>query len=114
MFEQDGSAGNRIDFSVGHWTDNENLTGCTVVLFERPAPAVVDVRGGAPGTRETSLMGPGDLVQSVDAILLTGGSALRTRGGGWRHAVSPRTWTGRRDPGRTGADRPCGRDLRSF
>jgi L-aminopeptidase/D-esterase-like protein len=46
------------------------------VLFDRPAPAVVDVRGGAPGTRETALLGEGDLVQTVDAILLTGGSAM--------------------------------------
>jgi L-aminopeptidase/D-esterase-like protein len=46
------------------------------VLFDRPAPSVVDVRGGSPGTRETALLGPGDLVQSVDALLLTGGSAF--------------------------------------
>jgi L-aminopeptidase/D-esterase-like protein len=76
MFQQDSSTGTRIDFLVGHCTDNQNLTGCTVVLFERPAPTVVEVRGGAPGTRETSLLGPGDLVQAVDAILLTGGSAF--------------------------------------
>jgi len=65
-----------IRASVGHATDADALTGCTVILFDRPALAVVDIRGGASGTRETSLMGDGDLVQSVDAILLTGGSAF--------------------------------------
>ncbi len=70
------SASSRIGVTIGHASDPDALTGCTVVLFDRPAPAVVDVRGGAPGTRETSLMGEGDLVQSVDAILLTGGSAF--------------------------------------
>jgi L-aminopeptidase/D-esterase-like protein len=45
-------------------------------LFDHAAPAVVDVRGGAPGTRETDLLAPGKLVRSVDAILLTGGSAF--------------------------------------
>jgi L-aminopeptidase/D-esterase-like protein len=65
-----------IQAKVGHWTNGEAQTGCTVILFDRPAPAVVDVRGGAPGTRETDLLAPGRLVRSVDAILLTGGSAF--------------------------------------
>lgn len=64
-----------IQVLVGHWTDHNALTGCTVVLFDRPAPAAVDVRGGAPGTRETDLLASGKLVRGVDAILLTGGSA---------------------------------------
>ena len=61
---------------VGHWTDDEGLTGCTVVL---PPPGTIAsgvVRGGAPGTRETDLLRPGMLVETVDAILLTGGSAF--------------------------------------
>lgn len=62
--------------SVGHWTDAEALTGCTVILFDRPRLAAVDVRGGAPATRETDLLAPGRLVRRVDAILLTGGSAF--------------------------------------
>lgn len=62
-------------FSVGHWTDRNARTGCTVVLFERLVPAVVDVRGGAPGTRETDLLASDRLVGQVDAIVLTGGSA---------------------------------------
>lgn len=62
--------------TVGHWSDLDARTGCTVVLFDRPVPAVIDVRGGAPGTRETDVLGPGRLVQHVDALLLTGGSAF--------------------------------------
>jgi L-aminopeptidase/D-esterase-like protein len=61
---------------VGHWSDRRALTGCTVVLPERPAVAGVDVRGGAPGTRETDLLRPGNLVQHVHAVLLAGGSAF--------------------------------------
>ena len=61
---------------LGHAGDPEALTGCTVVLLDEPAVAGVDVRGGAPGTRETDLLRPGRLVGRVDAILLTGGSAF--------------------------------------
>jgi L-aminopeptidase/D-esterase-like protein len=77
VFERSGLTGVQpIQATAGHWTDDDALTGCTVVLFDRPAPAVVDVRGGAPGSRETDLLAPGRLVRSVDAILLTGGSAF--------------------------------------
>jgi L-aminopeptidase/D-esterase-like protein len=61
---------------VGHWTDARARTGCTVVL---PPPGTVgsgEVRGGAPGTRETDLLRPGMLVHEVHAVLLTGGSAF--------------------------------------
>src|SRR5688500_11122787 len=61
---------------AGHWTDHQARTGCTVVVFDRPCLAAVDIRGGAPATRETDLLAPGRLVQRVDAILLTGGSAF--------------------------------------
>ena len=61
---------------VGHWTDLRAATGCTVVLCEAGAVGGVDVRGGGPGTRETDLLRPGDLVQEVHAVLLTGGSAF--------------------------------------
>jgi L-aminopeptidase/D-esterase-like protein len=61
---------------IGHWTDHTARTGCTVVVFERPCLAAVDVRGGGPATRETDLLAPGRLVQRVDAIVLTGGSAF--------------------------------------
>ncbi len=60
---------------VGHWTDTEAATGCTVVLCPEGAVASADVRGGAPGTRETDLLRPGSLVERVHAVLLTGGSA---------------------------------------
>lgn len=62
--------------ALGHWTHPEGVTGCTVLLADRLSPCTVDVRGGAPGTRETDLLGPGRSVQAVDAILLTGGSAF--------------------------------------
>ncbi len=61
---------------VGHWTDHEARTGCTAVVFDRPCLAAVDVRGGAPATRETDLLAPGRLVQFLDAIVLSGGSAF--------------------------------------
>jgi L-aminopeptidase/D-esterase-like protein len=60
---------------VGHWSDRRAITGCTVVLPDRPAVAGVDVRGGAPGTHETDLLRPGNLVQQVHAVMLAGGSA---------------------------------------
>src|ERR1700716_1152048 len=61
---------------VGHWTDLDAATGCTVVLCEQGAIAGVDVRGAAPATRETDLLRPGSLVGRAYAILLTGGSAF--------------------------------------
>lgn len=62
-------------YTIGHWTDRERLTGCTVLLFDRLALAAFEARGGAPGTRETDLLKSSASVRSVDAILLTGGSA---------------------------------------
>jgi L-aminopeptidase/D-esterase-like protein len=61
---------------VGHCTDRQAVTGCTVILCEKGAVAGVDVRGSAPGTRETDLLRPLNLVQEAHAILLTGGSAF--------------------------------------
>jgi L-aminopeptidase/D-esterase-like protein len=61
---------------VGHWTDPVGLTGCTVVLCPPGTIGSGEVRGGAPGTRETDLLRPGTLVQEVNAVLLTGGSAF--------------------------------------
>jgi L-aminopeptidase/D-esterase-like protein len=66
----------RVGITAGHDTNRDARTGCTVVLCDRPALAVADVRGGAPGTRETDLLAPGRLVRRADAILLTGGSAF--------------------------------------
>lgn len=61
---------------VGHATDPAGLTGCTVILCESGAVGGVDVRGAAPGTRETDLLRPESTVEHVNAILLTGGSAF--------------------------------------
>ncbi len=73
---------------VGHWSDQEAMTGCTVVLPE-PGGAVagVDVRGAAPGTRETDLLRPGCTVDRIHGLLLTGGSAfgLAAAGGVMRY-----------------------------
>jgi L-aminopeptidase/D-esterase-like protein len=61
---------------VGHWTDPVGLTGCTVVLCPPGTLGSGEVRGGAPGTRETDLLRPGMTVNEVHAVLLTGGSAF--------------------------------------
>ena len=62
--------------TVGHFTHPARATGCTVLLCPQGAVAGVDVRGGAPGTRETDLLQPENLVDRVHAVLLTGGSAF--------------------------------------
>lgn len=61
---------------VGHAQDDEALTGCTVVLCEKGAVGGVDQRGGAPGTRETDALYPVHLVNTVHAVVLSGGSAF--------------------------------------
>ena len=61
---------------VGHYTDLANATGCTVILCREGAVGGVDVRGGAPGTRETDLLRPGRQVEMVNGIVLSGGSAF--------------------------------------
>jgi L-aminopeptidase/D-esterase-like protein len=60
---------------VGHFTDSRKPTGCTVILVEDGGVAGVDVRGAAPGTRETDLLDPINTVQEIHAIALSGGSA---------------------------------------
>ena len=60
---------------VGHFTDTRRPTGCSVVIARDGAVAGVDVRGAAPGTRETDLLEPTHLVEQVHAIVLAGGSA---------------------------------------
>ncbi|MGC4193224.1 MAG: P1 family peptidase, partial [Thermomicrobiales bacterium] len=68
---------------VGHYTDEEALTGATVILFDDLAPTAVEVRGAAPGSLNTAMLEPGMAAQRVDAIVLTGGSSfgLRTADG---------------------------------
>lgn len=61
---------------VGHKTLAERPTGCTVILADAGTVGAVDVRGGAPGTRETDLLSPENTVNRVDAIVLSGGSAF--------------------------------------
>jgi L-aminopeptidase/D-esterase-like protein len=61
---------------VGHFTFGERPSGCTAVVGDAPFAAGVDVRGGAPGTRETDLLRPENTVEEVDAIVLSGGSAF--------------------------------------
>jgi L-aminopeptidase/D-esterase-like protein len=61
---------------VGHAHDARLGSGATAIVFDRPAVAAADVRGGAPGTRETDLLDPDKLVEHIDAIALSGGSAF--------------------------------------
>ena len=99
-------------FEIGHWTDAEGVTGCTVVIAPPGSRAGVDVRGGGPGTRETDVIGPLAGTAEVTAVMLSGGSAygLGAADGAmrWLEGARPRL----PDPGRPGADRPRGRDLR--
>ena len=61
---------------VGHAGDERLGSGVTAVVFEEPATASVDLRGGGPGTRESALLDPAQTVEGVDAIVLSGGSAF--------------------------------------
>ncbi|PTM52320.1 L-aminopeptidase/D-esterase-like protein [Phreatobacter oligotrophus] len=61
---------------VGHATDLARATGTTAIIFDEPAVCAVDVRGGAPGSRDTELLRPDKTVQTVDAVVLSGGSAF--------------------------------------
>ncbi len=93
--------------SVGHFTDSRRPTGCTVVIAEAGAVCGVDVRGAAPGTRETELLAPINAVEKVNAVLLAGGSAfgLDAAGGVMR-------WLDERGAGvAIGPTRPDGRPL---
>ncbi|MGU9980506.1 P1 family peptidase [Phreatobacter sp. HK31-P] len=61
---------------VGHATDPARATGTTAIIFDEPTVCAVDVRGGAPGSRDTELLRPDRTVQTVDAVVLSGGSAF--------------------------------------
>ncbi len=71
-----GSITDVAGLRVGHFTDARRPTGCTVLLTPEGAVAGVDVRGAAPGTRETDLLSPLNAVEQVHAIVLAGGSAF--------------------------------------
>src|ERR1700753_2539013 len=61
---------------VGHAEDLRLGSGATAVIFDEPAAASIDVRGGGPGTREAARLDPAQTVQGIDAITLSGGSAF--------------------------------------
>jgi L-aminopeptidase/D-esterase-like protein len=71
-----GSITDVAGIKIGHFTDSRRPTGCTVILCEEGAVGGVDVRGAAPGTRETDLLNPVNTVQQVHAVVLSGGSAF--------------------------------------
>src|SRR5262249_57601818 len=79
--------------SVGHWTDTQSQTGCTVLLVPDGATAGVDVRGGAPGTINTDGLRPGTVTQRAHAILLTRGRTFGPSAAsrGLPHPPHPRT-----------------------
>lgn len=76
VVESSGSITDVAGLKVGQFTDKRRPTGCTVILAEEGAVGGVDVRGGAPGTRETDLLDPLNTVSVVHAICLAGGSAF--------------------------------------
>ncbi|MBY0755240.1 P1 family peptidase [Clostridium sardiniense] len=61
---------------LGHAQNEEGCTGCSVVICEEGATGGVDVRGGAPGTRETDLLDPSEMIEKIHAVILSGGSAF--------------------------------------
>ena len=67
---------------VGHADDAALASGVTAVIFDRPAVAAIDVRGGGPGTREEALLDPPTWSRRIDAIALSGGSAFGLDAGG--------------------------------
>ncbi|MFP4200755.1 MAG: P1 family peptidase [Clostridia bacterium] len=74
-----GSSGSIVDVpgvKVAHHTNEDEGTGLTVLVFPEGSTGSVEIRGGAPGTRETDLLRPENTVDAIDAILLTGGSAF--------------------------------------
>ncbi len=64
------------EIKIGHWTDAEARTGCTVIRFPKGVVASGEVRGGAPATREFELLSPERTVESIDAVVISGGSAF--------------------------------------
>src|SRR4029453_15888751 len=89
-------------YRVGHATDAVRRTGCTVILVPAGTVASVDVRGGAPGTRETGVFAPGNLTSDIHSVVLAGGSVfglaashgvaewIVEHGGGMRIGPAPR------------------------
>src|SRR6202165_4672120 len=67
---------------VGHADDAALASGVTAVIFDRPAVAAMDVRGGGPGTREGALLDVANTVEKIDAVAFAGGSAFGLEAGG--------------------------------
>ena len=61
---------------IGHATDADVITGTTAVVFDQPCPAAISIMGSSPGTRETELLDAQNIVQNIDALVLSGGSAF--------------------------------------
>src|SRR5262249_61235331 len=80
---------------VGNVQEARLRSGITVVVFDQPAAAAVDVRGAGPGTHETDLLALENTVEAVDAIVLSGGSAFGLDAGGGAHAALRRRRPGR-------------------
>ena len=80
--------------AVGHWSDHDARTGCTVALVPEGTVASAEVRGGAPATRDLALLAPDRLVDRIDAIVLSGGSAF-----GLATADGVMTWCEENDRG---------------
>ena len=64
------------EIKIGHWTDTEAESGCTVIRFPKSVVASGEVRGGAPATREFELLAPERTVENIDAVVISGGSAF--------------------------------------
>ena len=64
------------EIKIGHWTDTEAETGCTVIRFPKSVVASGEVRGGAPATREFELLAPERTVENIDAVVISGGAAF--------------------------------------
>ena len=92
---------------VGHADDPKLGSGATVVLFDQPAVAAADLRGGGPGTRESALLDPAMTVERIDAIALAGGSAF-----GLDAASGAQAWLARAGPRLPGAARRACRSCR--
>ena len=66
-------------FKIGHYTDKENITGCTVILCPPDTTASCYISGSAPGSREVALLDPARKINAIHALLLTGGRAVAGR-----------------------------------
>ena len=97
-------------FRVGHADDAALASGVTAIVFDAPAVASIDVRGGGPGTREDAALDPESTVEAIDGIALSGGSAFGLDAARRRAGLACRTGPRLSDP-RGGRSDRAGRDL---